>query len=249
MPLLVIECLGVEWVGDKKPALEQIGPLLVAGAAAFAAWLAAHTANTRQKSQLDHDSERQREQLEHDTARQREQLLHDREMRDREHLRAVLETVLKSLSSTIERIIVLSSSLQTLEEVTGELKEAPPDLASEAWDRKLEALNEMMENLDAVTSALTATVLDGVRLRLFLTPEDRIVKGYSDLVAALRHWRGTLKVRRKDGELQLRDEDELAETVEARKKSDELLVEFQKACHSRFAVDKADLVDVAFTHP
>jgi hypothetical protein len=235
MVLLVIEFLGVEWIGDETPVLEQIGPLFVAGAAAFAAWLAAHTANGRQKNQLNHDSDRQREQLEHDTARQREQLHHDQEMRDREHLRNILETILKSLSRMIVDVVDVSASLVKLEKATTGMREASADEQKEAMERELKALNEVIEKMEGSGSAISATILDGVRLRLFLPPSDPIVRSYLKLSEALRKWHSILSLDRVDGELQLRDEAQLGESKDARKKCDQLLEEFQNVCQSHFA--------------
>jgi hypothetical protein len=65
-----VEFFGVEWISNEPSALQQVGPLLgslfVASVAAFAAWLAAHTANERQQEQLASAERQQREQLDHD---------------------------------------------------------------------------------------------------------------------------------------------------------------------------------------
>src|SRR5690349_5395694 len=70
----------VDLVGDGFEWLSLLGPLLIAGAAYLAARIAAQTANSRQRSQLDHDRELQRDQLDH-----------DRMLRDRDELRVVLD--------------------------------------------------------------------------------------------------------------------------------------------------------------
>ncbi len=70
MILAAVEFLGVEWIGNGSPALEQVGPLLgsvvLALVAAYAAWLAAGTASDWQERQLASADTRHREQLDHD---------------------------------------------------------------------------------------------------------------------------------------------------------------------------------------
>ena len=108
-----IEFFGVEWVGD-GPVLAQLAPLLgslfVAAAAAYAARLAANTANKRQLEQLEHDAERQREQLEHDTERQREVLEHDRVVRKLEHARDAVDVAVDLANETHKATTALLTS-------------------------------------------------------------------------------------------------------------------------------------------
>lgn len=78
-------------------ALSFVGPLLIAGAAVFAAKVARDSASDRQVRQLAHDTERQEEVLAHDRAMRELELGHDREARRRERERDTLDSVLESL--------------------------------------------------------------------------------------------------------------------------------------------------------
>lgn len=105
-----IELFGVEWIGDEEPVLFQLAPLFgslfVALAAAYAARLAAITAN-----------ERHREQLEHDTQRQREELAHDRNMRKLEHARDAVDKAMEladQVHTKVEEVRVSAMPLEVL---------------------------------------------------------------------------------------------------------------------------------------
>jgi hypothetical protein len=94
------DLLGVEWISDKTPVLEQIGPLLgsilVAIVAAFAAWLAATTANRRQDRQLEHDTERQEAAL-----------ANDRALREREATRVVVDRAMEGAVEAMDTALTL----------------------------------------------------------------------------------------------------------------------------------------------
>jgi hypothetical protein len=111
--------LKVELVGEEGALaifLTVLGPLLIAGAAVIAALVARRTANERQAEQLAHDSERQREQLRHDSSRQERQLQHDREMRQKEHARGAVDSVIEEVQETLDTLIDLEFEAKKCEE-------------------------------------------------------------------------------------------------------------------------------------
>jgi hypothetical protein len=77
----------VEVVGGGADLIDFLGPALIALAAVFAAWLAAHTANRRQQEQLNHD----------------------RSLRERELLRNTLDEVVESATRCIRELSEFSA--------------------------------------------------------------------------------------------------------------------------------------------
>ena len=95
----MIAALDVNLVGGESEALHillaVVGPILIAGAAVFAARTARNSANERQQRQLAHDTDRQETALGHDREMREWELAHDREMRSRER-------ALDTLDSTVD---------------------------------------------------------------------------------------------------------------------------------------------------
>jgi hypothetical protein len=142
-----IEILGIKLAGDKG-LITELGPLLLAGAATAAAWLAAGFARTRQREQLAHDSERQREQLAHDSERQREQLRHDRELRNGDHSRNTLDDVIRGANRALRASIVFRSAVMVREGPRNEqtaILESDASLSEKksAW-KEVRRLNQIM---------------------------------------------------------------------------------------------------------
>jgi hypothetical protein len=167
----------------------EIGPLLIAGAAAFAAGLAARTANKRQAQQLAHDREQQRRQLDHDRQRQLEALSHDREVRDLEHLRqlvdAAFESVLELSGAVADLEIALEDegrnvALQTIKDASG--SSMAEDEARELVSRsRSDIIKRQIRALERLAEAQTF----GVRLTLRLG-EHEIVQAHNVYVDAAK---------------------------------------------------------------
>lgn len=91
------EPVEVQLVGDNGYGLDVvvaiIGPLLIALAAVVAAFVAAHTANRRQRAQLDHDLE----------------------VRHREYVRDVLDSSVELARRSMERVAAFKQSVEMLE--------------------------------------------------------------------------------------------------------------------------------------
>ncbi len=100
--------LAVELVGGEEEWLHivssVVGPVLIAGAAVFAAKTARRSA-----------FERQEEQLAHDTERQEKSLTHDREMRDRESTRIVIDNAMEAVNTTIPLFTTLEGQVSGLQ--------------------------------------------------------------------------------------------------------------------------------------
>jgi hypothetical protein len=147
-----IEFFGVEWIGDGA-VLPQLAPLLgslfVAGAAAYAARLAAATANKRQREQLQHAADRQREQLEHDTERQREVLVHDRELRKQDHARDAVDLAIELVTEVQGEIASVQGSIRWLERHRGVQAGIIGDAGS-TEDRKAKAVKDLLEKSGSI---------------------------------------------------------------------------------------------------
>ncbi|HEX3361745.1 MAG TPA: hypothetical protein VHS74_12195 [Solirubrobacterales bacterium] len=193
-----IEFLGVEWISSKKSFVEQAGPLLgsliVGSVAAFAAWLAARTAN-----------ERQRQQLDHDLARQREMLTHDRAMRDQDFLRHTISSVVENALKAVQRVGYLRSGAEKISKLNAQLAQRDADSAEPknrdkedpvaALDPRVDFAKQCNDALDgwrphreeAATSLMTI-MTDDVRLSALLGPQHQVRKGHDVLVESLRKW-------------------------------------------------------------
>lgn len=173
-----IEFFGVEWVGDKEPVLFQLAPLLgsifVAAAAAYAAHLAASTANKRQREQLDRDAERHREQLEHDTERQREELAHDRNIRKQEHSRDAVDGAVEAVGEAQKAVASAEGGAEWLESHRDEIQpvlvdeEADNDqrdsVETELAEKRLEFRRELIDARGKIVAMFPPSVRLGLRL-------------------------------------------------------------------------------------
>jgi len=192
-----IEFFGVEWIGDRKSFFEQVGPLvgslIVAGVAGFAAWLAARTANERQREQLDHDAERRREQLKH-----------DREMRDRDFARQTLSSSLENLLDVIRSVTDLVPGANRVARLHDKERESGAKVsgldpkgegyrsAEESHLETLQALTprmlEFKERSELVNLKVTAASADNVRIRAALGRDSDAQRTHWDLAEAVRNW-------------------------------------------------------------
>jgi hypothetical protein len=138
----MIAALAVEIVGDEGGwphiALAVIGPVLIAGAAVFAAMTARRSA-----------IERQEEQLAHDTERQEKALAHDREMRDRESTRIVIDDAMEAVNATIPLFTTLEGQVEALqhEMSKGGRVESPRKEAVEGYSACLGAQSDLSLHL------------------------------------------------------------------------------------------------------
>lgn len=204
--LCAIELFGVEWVGDRDPVLFQLAPLLgslfVAVVAAYAARLAAITANKRHREQLEHDAERQRKQLAHDTERQREELAHDRDMRSLEHARDAVDKAMELADQVHTRIQEVLSSVDPLESHRIEFQETFPhdDVASDRKAAEKKALrrreNEFREELIDARRGMVEMHSAGFGLSLRLGAAHPLRGKYRDLVTARSELLNALAVSR-----------------------------------------------------
>jgi hypothetical protein len=231
-----IEFFGVEWVGN-RPVLAQLAPLLgslfVAGVAAYAARLAANTANKRQLEQLKDAAGRQREQLEHDTERQREELAHDRAMRKQEHARDAIDRAIELVTDVQGEVASIQGSVGWLEEHR-ETQAAVLADANSTTDQKAHVAQDLVEKKIELRKELldtNAKVLEMYaslfRLALRLEASHAIPNRYSDLMDAWGEFIKTLDLVPERN----RDSDELAASKAAFEKAEKcqsaLMVEFE----------------------
>jgi hypothetical protein len=221
----VVEILGVEVIGG-QPLLPGLAPLLgsifVAGAAAYAARLAANTAN-----------DRQREQLAHDTERQKEQLAHDRTIRRQEYARNAIDDSLERIAHANDAVTDCIASALVSEEQRkqGEARLANASLGPiehEQAQREISqaGLDVHQQIKDAHTKALEMYPA-GVRLALRFSVSHPIAEKHDELMYA---WDAVLKTLR-GVSIKNRTEAELIATQEAidaaNRKYAEVMVEFE----------------------
>jgi hypothetical protein len=193
-----VEVFGIEWVGD-RPLLVQLGPLIgslfVALVAAYAARLAAKTANDRQREQLEHSVNRQREQLAHDSERQAEELEHDREMRKQEHARGALDSAIELVSEAQDSVAGVIGNAEWVESQRSEYQATLEDdeVAEEEKSELLESMSQEGAGLRGEVLAAKSKVLEmygaAVRLKLRLGYGHVIGTTYEKLMYA---WIGLL---------------------------------------------------------
>jgi hypothetical protein len=130
-----VELAGTD-IGWLEILLAIIGPVLIAGAAVFAAITARRSAIERQEKQLEHDTQRQEEALAHDLERQKLALAHDREMRNRESTRIVLDNAMEAADSIIKKFTDLESAVRHLQKTMDEKGRGDPHLLEIAEERR-----------------------------------------------------------------------------------------------------------------
>lgn len=173
-----LRIFGLELVGD-KPLLVEVGPLLLAAAAAFAAWLAARYARIRQEQQLDHDRDRQREQLDH-----------DRDERYRDHVRDVLDSAMDNVIEAMRANIAFRATL-TVKEKSREEHQATIDAGGsiEGRIKAVAAITDINKELGEVSGASHASTMalraHTWRLRIRLGRGSDVVACHRELTNAL----------------------------------------------------------------
>jgi hypothetical protein len=125
--------------------LAIIGPILISGAAVFAAVTARKSAIERQEEQLEHDTQRQKEALAHDLKRQEMALDHDREMRNRESSRTVIDDAMEVANSAIEKFSTLEVRVKNLQATMDADGKGDDDLLQRAEEKHRECSNTVIE--------------------------------------------------------------------------------------------------------
>jgi len=217
----------VEVVGEDsqlKVLLTLVGPILIAGAAVFAAWVARKTTNERQAEQLAHDSERQEMQLEH-----------DREIRDREHLRNVMEGVFTGIAQALDVVADVAVSVgayEQLEEKMTTVDSLPESEAQEKNDEIRKGLAELNGLVEKAGDATNSLMYDTARLRLYLGKEDPVVLAHTVLREKLTDWFDALL----EAFPEVRDEAQKAEVSQLQKTFRWAMADFESSSLNRFGV-------------
>jgi hypothetical protein len=152
------EPIEFEVVGGGGDPLDLLGPALIAGTAVFAAWLAARTANNRQREQLDHD----------------------RDMRDREDIRDTLDGSSERAETCLRGLRGFSAAIQAARPKGSEeeLDEA------DAEELRKEVLNAQGQ----AHGHLQEMIADLIRIGLRFPEEDPITECHMDLHDAYEEW-------------------------------------------------------------
>lgn len=193
----VVELLGVEWISDKKPVLEQVGSLVIAGVAAFAAWLAAHTASKRQHEQL---ASAEREQM--------RSLEHDRKLNNRDALRATTTAALGHCIDTQAEFEELSSQSAVLsfyrekinenDEKVAALDDDQPDTdeAKTLGSNLRAGLDELQSKWNSAVRDVQdkgrVVTYDNVRISVLVGTENAVTRAHSNFIDAFSRGRTAL---------------------------------------------------------
>lgn len=185
--------LDVRIVSDEGEALHVlltlIGPLLISGAAVFAARTARNSAAERQQRQLTHDTERQEEALAHDRVVRNQELTHDREVRKKERARDTLDSVLESLNNARVKNISLNARVSVLEELgreTGAKADGAPDAIDSAARKRHNQQRARSEHYASESwNARRALNGDWARLILRFGPEHEVTRAFKRMRRAL----------------------------------------------------------------
>jgi hypothetical protein len=150
---------------------ELLAPLLIAGAAVFAAIFAGYW----QWRQLQHDRDLRREQLSHDREIHREQLDHDREMRRRENADRVLDEVIDNEARLRDGYDEFFDAVESAEEQRSELEAASDSMDSGDVEEQMDALRaHLLEEKSKLHMLLAEAHGDSIKLLIRVEDKDLI---------------------------------------------------------------------------
>lgn len=183
----MIAVLDVHLVGGESEILHIfltiVGPLLISGAAVFAARTARDSAAERQERQLAHDTKRQEEALEHDRQMREKELGHDREIRRRERAQDTLDSALENLNAARAKTNALAARIEVVEKWRpkheADIEKAANALQRTAAQQKLN--NQRNKSQEIAKESFTARMAlygDWTRLILRFGRDHKIVKSF-----------------------------------------------------------------------
>jgi hypothetical protein len=222
----VIRVLGFELAGGSSGLIVELGPLLIAGVAAFAAWLAARTASGRQELLLQHDSERQDRQL-----------AHDRELQNQQHARIVVGQAFERVSHALDRVTALGFSVRAAEQARRMLKTSeevgdPGEAIGKARRLEEERSDEAEEGIKVVEALMLEMLADTTRLRLIFEPGGTMVRDHYEIRMAFVLWHESLV----HGAMVNRIKSEIDGENTARMRFAEGLEAFARTCRKQFGL-------------
>lgn len=150
-----------------------VGPVLLAGTAIIAAWIAASTANKRQAEQLRHDRELQAGQL-----------AYDREQRNRQHVRSAVDDAVCSLDAAMRTGFEYEARVLVDAEGRAGLRGTAEDEGVDFVERTraMTSLEERLTELSSASQAARDSAIDliseNLRLTLRLGSDHSIVKSH-----------------------------------------------------------------------
>jgi len=233
-----VEICGVKLLGNRG-LIYELGPLLIASAAALAAWLAARYARLRQEAQLEHDSARQEKQLEHDSARQEKQLEHDRVLKKSDRARETIDSAISVAIVTWRATTAYRTAIQVREParqdalaVLASGQASPQEKASA--ETKLTRIRDILhDRLDNSHSATMELRFEFWRIRVRLGSEHQIVACYRELADASDLIHETSRL----GQTKDRTDDEKQAGEDAAQKRTKAFQAFISACEAWFIED------------
>lgn len=164
----------VHLVGGDPWWHQVIGSALIAVTAIGAAWIAARTANHRQREQLLHDRELQEAQLSY-----------DREQRNRQHVRDTIDSAVRSMYAAMKQSAEYQGLILTGDEKRNEYRRIADDEAALDADRDaaIRGYEEAMNTVGAATlkgfEVSTELMSESLRLSLRLGVEHPICKSHT----------------------------------------------------------------------
>lgn len=171
--------LNVHLAGGQPWWHELIGPILLAGTAIIAAWIAAKTANERQAAQLAHDRELQKLQL-----------AYDREQRNRQHVRDTIDSAVRSVDAAMRQAAEYEALILTGDEKRAESRRIADDESMSSADRET-AIRRYEKAMDEVGTATlkgfevsTELMSESFRLSLRLGVDHPICQSHTEYLTA-----------------------------------------------------------------
>jgi hypothetical protein len=211
---LEVEIVGNEWWES------LLGPALIATAAVIAAFVAAYTANKRQ----------------------REQLSHDRALKARDHLRNTLDDAVERVIGAVEVYAEFAAYIGVNESLRQRNLKVLAD-ADSTEEEKKSARNsnkEILAENSAFSEKATARGAELIatqgRLRLRLGSTDPIVEAYEELVGSYMKLENNLA----QGVIRNRDQDKREEGEEADQQTTEDFQQFMRTCEAWFVQTKSE---------